>query len=365
MIGRRPHTAEARKQGSAERAFILRALRCLILRESAEVHLPCDVDRDELCRLASRFGLEPILQSLLRPSDLSPDLWTRWQHLRMLSLRENARACRTVSSLFVHLQSAGISAAVMRGLSLAYTLYPDPSLRPMHDIDLLIKPEDAAGFEAALQAVGHTPAKRLRSQLVYRVDERVIEVHWSVLTAKRYRKAISPSDLLATRREIPLPGGAVLYVLAIEQELLALISHALVHHEMARMLSVIDIGLAMVQGGVDWDRFLGLCRTARLTHMAGLTLAFVNRILDLGCDHIVQMFKVPEAKARGFSDAYQAHLFGQIGLRHYLTRKRALFYMAETPARRFRQALRLFSQKEIRTMWAHVAGNPQPSVEED
>jgi hypothetical protein len=345
-------------KGSVERAFILSVLRCLIRREPAGWCVPNDLDPDQLCRLASHFGVEPMLQSVLSPSELPGDLWNRWQSLRMLSLRENVRACRVVSDLFAHLESAGVTAAVMRGLPLAYTLYPDPSLRPMHDIDMLIKPADAAPFEAVLRTLGYEPVKRLRSQFVYQFDESILEVHWSVLTAKRYRKAIRPADLLRTRREKRLPDGTVLYMLSIEQELLALICHALVHHEMTRLLSVIDIGFAMVQGGVDWGCVLDLCRQARLTRMAGLTLAFVNDILDLGCEEVVRRFDVPVAGSGRFLEAYRAQLFDEPGLRHYVMRKRAQLYMAETPLRRFRQTLRLFSLKEMYALWGHGAGKP-------
>ena len=352
-------------KGPAARALILRALRHLILGGPLPLEVQGQVDLGELSRLVSRFNGGALMHLALSPTDLPAELRTQWQRLRMQWLRENTRALRTVSKLFTGLESAGIPAATMRGLPLAHTLYPDPSLRPMHDVDILIRPEDATRCEAVLKALGHSPVERLRSQHVYHIDGTIVEVHRSVLTAKRYRKAIRPSDLLATRQQRLLPDGTVLHVLSPEHELICLVCHALVHHEMERLLFVVDIGLLESQENIDWEYVREFCRKARLTRMVGLTLAFVNNILDLGYEEVVRMLDVPAAAIGRFFDAYRARLFGETGLRHYVMRKRAQLYMAETPIRRFRQILRLFSLKEMRTLWGHLSRKPQLSIDDD
>jgi hypothetical protein len=53
--------------------------------------------------------------------------------------------------------SAGIESMPLKGALLAARYYPAPGLRPMNDLDLLVRPHDEARALAALEGLGYRP----------------------------------------------------------------------------------------------------------------------------------------------------------------------------------------------------------------
>jgi hypothetical protein len=92
--------------------------------------------------------------------------------------RSRARASRlkeTLGSVVRALRAAGVEVVALKGAVLAFFHYPDPALRPMGDLDLLLKePRDLARATEALATAGwrallDTP----RHRVFVRPDERV------------------------------------------------------------------------------------------------------------------------------------------------------------------------------------------------
>ena len=84
------------------------------------------------------------------------------------------------------LGEAGIPVIVLKGAAVAHTLYPDPALRPMNDIDLLVKPEHLFPAIKTLKQIGYHQQK-----ITYHVvlaggpDSRVnLELHWLLLPSR-------------------------------------------------------------------------------------------------------------------------------------------------------------------------------------
>ena len=75
------------------------------------------------------------------------------------------RELRLIQQAF---RDAGIECLVLKGIALAVTHYPNPGLRPMDDIDLLVRPEDVDRAVAALPRAGWTSPLR-RPDLFLRV----------------------------------------------------------------------------------------------------------------------------------------------------------------------------------------------------
>jgi hypothetical protein len=94
------------------------------------------------------------------------------------SLHSEARARRlfeTLSGTIRALRAAGVEVVALKGAALAFFHYPDPALRPMGDLDLLLRdPRDLARATEALAGAGwralfDTP----RHRVFAREDERV------------------------------------------------------------------------------------------------------------------------------------------------------------------------------------------------
>ena len=77
------------------------------------------------------------------------------------NLLSGARARRLLETLVETvrvLRAAGVEVVAIKGAALAFFHYPDPALRPMGDLDLLLRdPRDLERATAALVAAGWTP----------------------------------------------------------------------------------------------------------------------------------------------------------------------------------------------------------------
>lgn len=123
---------------------------------------------DELPAQAELHGMAPLLRHHLKRAGLSiPDGTRRLLDGLYLRHREvnqaHAQVLLDISELF---ESSGIAPVVLKGLALAYEVYPDPALRPTSDIDLLLKTEEMlpaldllkeAGFHAEAPPAAQKP----------------------------------------------------------------------------------------------------------------------------------------------------------------------------------------------------------------
>ena len=78
------------------------------------------------------------------------------QGLFLRHRRANAIRAQALSDILVAFEVAGIPVLVLKGAALAHLVYPQPGLRPMRDIDLLVKPDDVAHARRLLGQLGFT-----------------------------------------------------------------------------------------------------------------------------------------------------------------------------------------------------------------
>jgi hypothetical protein len=138
---------------------------------------------------AERHGLGPLVYAHLQAAGAPVPAPVRRQ-LQGLAARHRhanrvrARVLRTILDAF---EVDGIPSLVLKGGALAHTVYPDPGLRPMSDLDLLVPSRAlgraqrvlaALGFAVA-PATGATPAHRHLREATRRVEglRVVVELH--------------------------------------------------------------------------------------------------------------------------------------------------------------------------------------------
>lgn len=99
---------------------------------------------DELPAQAELHGMAPLLWHHFRQAGIG--FPTQTEHtLRGLYLRHrslNQAHTATLVDIQRMFEQAGIQPVVLKGLALAYKYYPDPALRPVSDLDLLLHKED-------------------------------------------------------------------------------------------------------------------------------------------------------------------------------------------------------------------------------
>jgi hypothetical protein len=86
---------------------------------------------------------------------LHPRLRAYLSDQRRLSAARVARLLGELAEILAALQAAGVAALPLKGSLLATRYYPEPGLRPMNDLDLLVRPEDEPRALAALAELGY------------------------------------------------------------------------------------------------------------------------------------------------------------------------------------------------------------------
>jgi hypothetical protein len=119
------------------------------------------LDWTGIVRQAARRGLAPLLYQRLRTlsSRISiPDAALRALRTRYLrNATRNALVYRQLSALVRTLQEGSIQVALLKGAHLAAFVYGNVALRPMADVDVLVRRTDVQGAGEALLGAGYTP----------------------------------------------------------------------------------------------------------------------------------------------------------------------------------------------------------------
>ena len=83
-----------------------------------------------------------------------PAILDELQGLYQVSQARSRRVFRVVGEMFKAFKDAGIEAMALKDVHLARAVFPDPSLRPMGDIDILIRKEQYDSVDRCLTDIG-------------------------------------------------------------------------------------------------------------------------------------------------------------------------------------------------------------------
>jgi hypothetical protein len=98
---------------------------------------------------------------------------------------------RLFEEVRARLAAAGITALAIKGVDLAFAVYPSPACRPMTDVDVLVSPENFEGAAAVLEREGYAPMPESRPWWPSRTFSRareIVDLHWSPAAAIPPRK---------------------------------------------------------------------------------------------------------------------------------------------------------------------------------
>jgi hypothetical protein len=247
---------------------------------------------------------------------------------------------RAVALAVRPLTAVGLEPVVFKGPAVA-ARYPEPGLRPMDDIDLLLPRAD---HERALEALGHAGWQVARTGdgdhydtvLTHlEVPSFFLEVHFGLEGGPGQVTALDPEALWA--RRLPLDcAGTPAFGLPPAEELVVLAAHAgKPHHRFVRLVWMADltmiVGHAEMHGTpIDWDRVHAEARAARCVTVVGAALEMARRA---GVDAPAGLFPLPTRGQRG--DAMRRLLsvtwpLTQLELPSY----RLNYALTDSPARR-------------------------------
>jgi hypothetical protein len=207
------------------------------------------------------------------------------------------------------LDAAGLAPLVLKGLALAER-YPALGLRPMDDIDLLVRRDLMPPARRILERAGWQLSQHLGPERGYDVPlfhpdvpGIPLELHYDFAEWRERSRGLSRRRLWEARRPA-LVFGHEAYVLPPEMEIVAYMAHAAKgFHCFSRLMWIADVAVISSTAQVDWD---GVARYAaesrrRVSTAIGLTMA-----RRLGADVPEELTMVPSAIAR--TNAVQALL---------------------------------------------------------
>jgi hypothetical protein len=159
-------------------------------------------------------------------------------------------------------QTAGIDALILKGAALAYLVYPEPGLRSMRDVDVLVSKSQARQAQALLAELGFNappPGDDLPAKHLLVAQRRVeglpvsIEIHHNL-----YANGTPATGFEALRpAAIPLTiAGVTAFTLSYEDMLDHVYQHMKLIFNPLRLISVADL-VSLAEGyanEIDWPR---------------------------------------------------------------------------------------------------------------
>lgn len=254
-----------------------------------------DADWRGLVQLAARHGLVPLLYRRLKTHGAGVavplEIWRTLQETYLDSSGTSMRLYHQLAEVLRALQEEGIPVIVLKGAYLAQVVYGNAALRPMHDVDLLVKKDDLSRVEEKLQQMGYElfgdRTTQVESHYHFHYtpangSENVpVEIHWNITYPTPY--AVDADGLWARAKPATIADVRTL-VLSPEDLLLHVCVHSAHGHVFGEGLrSQCDIS-AMIQccgSDLDWEQVRYRASQWRIGRCAYLTLRFARDLWDV------------------------------------------------------------------------------------
>ena len=205
----------------------------------------------------------------------------------------NALLFSELDRVLTALDAADIPVIVLKGAALAQTLYPDPGLRPMSDLDLLVSFErldhavqtandfgyqgdDAVSYWPSLERVlGHH--ERLQNK-----KDVNLELHWSLTQAINGDHTLTDWFWEQTQ---PLSSNSEAQMLSPTSHLMYLSAHLFLGHGAARglLLWLYDLHLLLADSSnkIDWDALLAQAQRLKWNAPLAAALSQLQDIFEM------------------------------------------------------------------------------------
>ncbi len=267
-----------------QRSHSMEELAAALLRGEA-ADWPSDgarTEQERFLRMAVVHGVSSLLAYQLRRTHR----WHQWPVEITIRLHQMGRVAVALEVLrrlelervVLAMRAAGVQPLLMKGAALAYLHYPEPSLRPRYDTDLLVHPDDRDAVAETMRELGYRRATQTSGDLVmpqatFEMRDRfgtyhAYDVHWKIANPQPFANLL-PIDALRTRAvEVPALGTWARALGDVDALLLACIHRVAHHADSARLLWLYDIHL--IASGLDRQAFARLTELATATAMTAI-----------------------------------------------------------------------------------------------
>lgn len=231
----------------------------------------------EIIAAAIQQGLSPMLLWVTKrsaPEIVTEPLWTPAimtargtgiQYVGLESARKQVNAA---------LDAAHIPSLWLKGIALAHTIYPQPSLRSMSDLDVLVPYDQRQDALRVVEGLGYhfyetngqliTPQEMLDLDLTHHYhlkggmnDSVVLEVHFRLLSTDNDLLSLDKLGWFWTQTSTVQNGGQFT-ILQPEAHLLYLCAHAILQHgeDVTSLRQYFDLHQLITTTPVEWDKVI-------------------------------------------------------------------------------------------------------------
>jgi hypothetical protein len=251
-------------------------------------------DWDDVIQQSARHGVTPLLYHRFTTNSTSAHIPTgvmqRLREIYLYSAKENIRLYHELAKVLKTLQNDGIPVIALKGAHLAEVVYGNIALRPMGDVDLLVRKADLSRVEEKLLEMGYSPTSRFWIEAVCAVHHHLppftkpgaasIEIHWSI-APPTYPFEVDVDELWQRVRSATTDGVEVL-VLSPEDVLLHLCLHTSYQHRfMVGLRAFCDIAetIRRYRDEMDWEQVRLRARQWGVGKCVYLTLHLARELL--------------------------------------------------------------------------------------
>jgi len=232
-----------------------------------------DLNWHSVSQVARIEGLGPLLYPVVRGQNLvPPSLQEDWRVLYYLNVVRNTHLSNELREVVRHLAAEGIVVIVLKGVALSETVYGNPGLRPMSDLDLLVRRRDVRDALDALAPFGYRPSTiepfsdKFADWEIKRVLYKngpvpaVLDLHWCLFSSDYHQYTLSTDWFWETALPAPILGTPC-SVLGPEGQILHLCAHLAYHHgqkDAPQLLWLHDVAevIRYYQTKIDWAQVL-------------------------------------------------------------------------------------------------------------
>jgi hypothetical protein len=229
--------------------------------------------------------LEKLQEKGVMAGEWGPIL-TQLQAVRRQVLAQNIYLLSRLRSFHAALRKGGIPSIVLKGGCLLSVLYSDFGLRPLGDIDILVRKTDLDRVLDLLAreewAIPNEKQVRFWKRHFYHlfVTSRdsfsaVLEIHWDL--EKEHRHSIQLEELWERSVIFHLEGESFRR-LSNEDLIIHLMIHLAHHYYNPRLIWVWDIRSLAEAASIDWNRVLARAERWRLRVPVSYTLDYVEKV---------------------------------------------------------------------------------------
>ena len=270
----------------------------LVTEDSSEINMNRPANgfenfNDLFGKIAAAPGLTPLapfmyhkLRNRKLESSVPVDILAKLKNAYYVTIFSNLKKLYATGKVLEALQQASILAIPLKGITLIEFLYQDPGIRPMADVDLLIKPQDFQVIKTVLESVGYLFIDSYRGSynFIDRENKVSLDLHSQFL---RYEAMfnIDYHEIYARLRKVTFNGQVHAKVLCPEHQLIHIAMHlAPGLYTQLNLLNLLDLYslLSNQQSPFDWEYLVDFARRSKVSSYIYAPLFLYTQLFNMG-----------------------------------------------------------------------------------